>query len=165
MPVGLDRIFFTGSGSESADTALKMAIAYHRSRGDGSRVRLIGRQRGYHGTNFGGMSVGGIGGNRRAFVTQVARVDHLSHTHGVVPRFSRGLPESNVDLASELEDIVALHGAETVAAVIPRVDPVGPQVPPAVAAACAPDGARRRPRVPPMDYRDNRHSLSGGPLI
>jgi len=122
MPAGLDRIFFTGSGSESADTALKMAIAYHRSRGDGSRVRLIGRQRGYHGTNFGGMSVGGIGGNRRAFVTQVAGVDHLSHTHGVVPRFSRGLPESNVDLASELEDVVALHGAETIAAVI--VEPV-----------------------------------------
>ena len=122
MPEGLDRIFFTGSGSESADTALKMAIAYHRARGDGSRVRLIGRQRGYHGTNFGGMSVGGIGGNRRAYATQVWGVDHLSHTHNAVPRFSRGVPQSNVDLGTELEELIALHGAETIAAVI--VEPV-----------------------------------------
>ena len=122
MPAGLDRIFFTGGGSESADTALKMALAYHRARGDGSRVRLIGRQRGYHGTNFGGMSVGGIGGNRRAFASQLWGVDHLSHTHNAVPRFSRGLPESNVDLGTELEELIALHGAETIAAVI--VEPV-----------------------------------------
>jgi beta-alanine--pyruvate transaminase len=122
LPDGLDRIFFTGSGSESVDTALKMALAFHRARGEGSRVRLIGRQRGYHGTNFGGMSVGGIGGNRRAYAAHVTGVDHLSHTHSSVGRCVRGQPESNVDLAAELEDLVALHGPETIAAVI--VEPV-----------------------------------------
>jgi beta-alanine--pyruvate transaminase len=133
LPDGLDRIFFTGSGSESVDTALKMALAFHRARGEGSRVRLIGRQRGYHGTNFGGMSVGGIGGNRRAYAAHVTGVDHLSHTHSSVGRCVRGQPESNVDLAAELEDLVALHGPETIAAVI--VEPVagstGVLVPPA----------------------------------
>jgi len=122
MPAGLDRIFFTGSGSESVDTALKMALTYHRARGDGARMRLIGRQRGYHGTNFGGTSVGGIGSNRRPYSAQVFGVDHLTHTHGAVARFSKGQPESNSDLASELEDLVALHGPETIAAVI--VEPV-----------------------------------------
>ncbi len=122
MPRGLDRIFFTGSGSESVDTALKMALAYHRARGDGARIRLIGRQRGYHGTNFGGTSVGGIGGNRRPYSAQVFGVDHLKHTHGAVAPFSKGQPESNTDLAAELEDLVALHGPETIAAVI--VEPV-----------------------------------------
>ena len=122
MPAGLDRVFFTDSGSESADTALKMALAYHRARGEPGRVRLIGRERGYHGTNFGGMSVGGIGGNRRGFAAQVWGVDHLSHTHGGVQPFSRGVQSSNADLAAELEDLVLLHGAETIAAVI--VEPV-----------------------------------------
>lgn len=122
MPEGLDRVFFANSGSEAADTALKIALAYHRARGDAGRVRLIGRQRGYHGTNFGGTAVGGIGPNRRAFSAQVGSVDHLAHTHGAAPAFSRGLPVSNHDLASELEDLVALHGAETIAAVI--VEPV-----------------------------------------
>ena len=122
MPAGLDRIFFTNSGSESADTALKMALAYHQARGEPSRFRLIGRQRGYHGTNFGGMSVGGIGGNRRRFVTQVWGTDHLAHTHGSAARFQRGLQPSNGNLADELEDLIALHGAETIAAVM--VEPV-----------------------------------------
>ena len=122
MPEGLDRVFFTDSGSESADTALKIALAYHHARGEGTRFRLIGRQRGYHGTNFGGMSVGGIGGNRRRHVSQVWGVDHLAHTHGDAVRFQRGLQPSNGHLADELEDLVALHGPETIAAVI--VEPV-----------------------------------------
>ena len=122
MPEGLDRVFFTGSGSESADTALKIALAYHQARGEGTRFRLIGRQRGYHGTNFGGMSVGGIGGNRRRHVSQVWGVDHLSHTHGQAVRFQRGQQPSNGNLADELEELVALHGPETIAAVI--VEPV-----------------------------------------
>ena len=122
MPAGLDRVFFTNSGSESADTALKIALAYHQARGEGTRFRLIGRQRGYHGTNFGGMSVGGIGGNRRRHVSQVWGVDHLAHTHGDAVRFQRGQQPSNGNLADELEELVALHGPETIAAVI--VEPV-----------------------------------------
>jgi len=122
MPEGMDRVSFTNSGSESADTALKMALAYHHARGDHTRFRLIGRQRGYHGTNFGGLSVGGIGGNRRRFVSQVWGVDHLSHTHGQAVRFQRGMQPGNGALAEELEDLVALHGPETIAAVI--VEPV-----------------------------------------
>jgi len=122
MPAGLDRVFFTDSGGESADTALKIALAYHHARGEGTRFRLIGRQRGYHGTNFGGMSVGGIGGNRRRHVSQVWGVDHLAHTHGDAVRFQRGMQPSNGHLAEELEELVALHGPETIAAVI--VEPV-----------------------------------------
>ncbi|NKJ43422.1 aspartate aminotransferase family protein [Novosphingobium sp. SG720] len=122
MPAGMDRVFFTNSGSESADTALKMALAYHHARGDHTRFRLIGRQRGYHGTNFGGLSVGGIGGNRRRFVSQVWGVDHLSHTQGQAVRFQRGMQPGNGGLAEELEELVALHGPETIAAVI--VEPV-----------------------------------------
>jgi beta-alanine--pyruvate transaminase len=122
MPTGLDRVFFTNSGSESADTALKMALAYHHAKGDSTRFRLIGRQRGYHGTNFGGMSVGGIGGNRRRYVSQVWGVDHLAHTHGDAVRFQRGLQPGNGGLAEELEELVSLHGPETIAAVI--VEPV-----------------------------------------
>ena len=122
MPAGLDRIFFTNSGSEAADTALKIALAYQRARGQGGRLRLIGRERGYHGTNFGGTSVGGIGGNRRTFGAQIWGVDHLSHTHRPAAAFSRGMPDSNEDLAGELERLVALHGSESIAAVI--VEPV-----------------------------------------
>ena len=133
MPSGLDRVFFTNSGSESADTALKMALAYHHARGDSSRSRLIGRQRGYHGTNMGGTSIGGIGGNRARFAAQVWGVDHLSHTHGSTPAFGRGVQPSNGDLAAELEGLVALHGADTIAAVM--VEPVagstGVLIPPA----------------------------------
>ncbi len=122
-PAGLDRVFFTNSGSESADTALKIALAYHRARGQSQRVRLIGRERGYHGVGFGGMSVGGIGGNRKQFGAMLPYVDHLPHTH--LPRrnaFSRGQPEHGADLADHLENLVALHGGETIAAVM--VEPV-----------------------------------------
>jgi beta-alanine--pyruvate transaminase len=122
MPAGLDHVFFTNSGSESADTALKMALAYQRARGEGARTRLIGRERGYHGTNFGGMSVGGLGGNRRAFGAQLWGVDHLPHTYRPATAFTRGQPDTNEDMAGELERLVALHGAETIAAVI--VEPV-----------------------------------------
>jgi beta-alanine--pyruvate transaminase len=122
MPAGLDRIFFTGSGSESADSALKMALTYHRARGEGTRTRFIGRQRAYHGTNFGGMSVGGIGGNRRGFSTQLWGVDHLSHTHDPARPFVRGMSETNNDFGAELESLVGLHGHENIAAVI--VEPV-----------------------------------------
>jgi beta-alanine--pyruvate transaminase len=122
LPAGLDRIFFTNSGSESIDTALKMALAYHCARGDSGRVRLIGRQRGYHGTNFGGTSVGGIPGNRRAFGAQLWGVDHLAHTQGYAKPFVRGLQSANGDPAAELEDLITLHGAETIAAVV--VEPV-----------------------------------------
>ena len=114
---------FTNSGSESVETALKMAIAYHRVRGEGSRTRLIGRERGYHGVNFGGVSVGGIVSNRKMFGSLLTGVDHLPHTH--LPdrnAFSRGEPEHGANLADELERIVALHDASTIAAVI--VEPV-----------------------------------------
>ncbi|WP_336067901.1 aspartate aminotransferase family protein [Nitratireductor rhodophyticola] len=122
-PEGMDHVFFTNSGSESVDTALKIALAYHRARGDGSRFRLIGRERGYHGVNFGGISVGGIVANRKMFGTLLTGVDHMPHTH--LPSqnaFTRGEPEHGGDLADELERIVTLHDASTVAAVI--VEPV-----------------------------------------
>ncbi|RIK89018.1 MAG: aspartate aminotransferase family protein [Hyphomicrobiales bacterium] len=122
-PQGMDHVFFTNSGSESVDTALKIALAYHRVRGDGSRFRLIGRERGYHGVNFGGVSVGGIVANRKMFGTLLTGVDHLPHTH--IPgknAFTRGVPEHGAELADELERIVALHDASTIAAVI--VEPV-----------------------------------------
>ncbi|RWA65838.1 aspartate aminotransferase family protein [Mesorhizobium sp.] len=122
-PKGMDHVFFTNSGSESVDTALKMAIAYHRARGEGSRTRLIGRERGYHGVNFGGISVGGIVNNRKMFGTLLGGVDHMPHTH--LPEknaFSKGVPEHGAELANELERIVALHDASTIAAVI--VEPV-----------------------------------------
>ena len=123
MPQPLDRIFFTNSGSESVDTALKIALAYQRARGEDSRTRLIGRERGYHGTGFGGISVGGIVNNRRAFGTMLTGVDHLRHTHSIENNgFSRGQPAWGAHLADDLEAIVALHGAETIAAVI--VEPV-----------------------------------------
>ncbi len=122
-PEGMDHVFYTNSGSESVETALKIALAYHRVRGDGSRFRLIGRERGYHGVNFGGISVGGIVSNRKMFGTLLTGVDHLPHTH--LPeknRFTRGVPEHGAELADELERIVALHDASTIAAVI--VEPV-----------------------------------------
>ena len=116
-------VFYTNSGSEAVDTALKMALAYHRSRGDASRTRLIGRERGYHGVGFGGISVGGIGGNRRHFGPLLPGVDHLPHTHNLEKNaFTRGEPEYGAHLADELERIVALHDASTIAAVI--VEPV-----------------------------------------
>lgn len=122
-PAGLDRIFFTNSGSESADTALKIALAYHRARGQAQRTVLIGRERGYHGVGFGGMSVGGIGANRRQFASLLGRVDHLPHTHDPARNaFSRGLPAHGAELADALDARVALHGADTIAAVI--VEPI-----------------------------------------
>ena len=122
-PKGMDHVFFTNSGSESVETALKMAIAYHRAKGDGSRFRLIGRERGYHGVNFGGISVGGIVSNRKMFGTLLTGVDHLPHTHNLAKNaYSRGLPAHGAELADELERIVTLHDASTIAAVI--VEPV-----------------------------------------
>jgi len=123
MPGSLDRVFFTNSGSESVDTALKIALAYHNVRGQGTRTRLVGRSRGYHGVGFGGISVGGIVNNRRFFGSLLNGVDHLPHTHNLGENaFSKGQPAWGAHLADELENIVALHGAETVAAVI--VEPV-----------------------------------------
>ncbi|NVO23140.1 aspartate aminotransferase family protein [Donghicola sp. C2-DW-16] len=121
-PEEFKHVFFTGSGSESVDTALKIALAYHRARGEGQRTRLIGRERGYHGVGFGGISVGGIVNNRKNFGTMLTGVDHLPHTHLPENAFSKGQPEHGANLADDLERIVALHGAETIAAVI--VEPV-----------------------------------------
>lgn len=118
---GFDHIFFTNSGSESVDTALKIALAYHRARGQGERTRLIGRERGYHGVGFGGISVGGIVSNRRTFLN-LPGTDHMRHTHLPENQWARGLPPHGADLADDLERIVALHGAETIAACI--VEPV-----------------------------------------
>ncbi len=123
MAGDLDHVFFTNSGSESVETALKIALAYHRVRGEGQRTRLIGREKGYHGVNFGGMSVGGIAPNRRMFGTLLAGVDHIRHTHNVPGNeFARGLPPNGAELADDLERLCALHDPSTIAAVI--VEPV-----------------------------------------
>ena len=122
-PGGLDRVFFTGSGSESVDTALKIALAYQRAISQVGRTRLIGRERGYHGVGFGGISVGGLANNRRTFPTHLPGVDHIRHTHDLGRNaFVRGQPEHGAELADDLERMVALHGNETIAAVI--VEPV-----------------------------------------
>jgi beta-alanine--pyruvate transaminase len=116
-------VFYTNSGSESVDTALKIALAYHKARGEASRTRLIGRERGYHGVGFGGISVGGIAGNRKPYGVMLPGVDHLPHTHNLEKNaYTRGEPEYGANLADELERIVALHDASTIAAVI--VEPV-----------------------------------------
>jgi len=118
-PGALDHVFFTNSGSEAVDTALKIALAYHNIRGEGSRTRLIGRERGYHGVGFGGISVGGIVNNRKFFGTLLAGVDHLPSTYSREHQaFSKGEPAWGAHLADELERIAALHDASTVAAVI-----------------------------------------------
>jgi beta-alanine--pyruvate transaminase len=122
-PQGFRRVFFTNSGSESADTALKIALAYHRARGEPGRYRLIGRERGYHGVNFGGMAVGGITLNKKVFGPGVAGVDHIRHTHDPARNaFSRGQPKHGAEFADELERLCALHDPSTIAAVI--VEPV-----------------------------------------
>lgn len=122
MPEGVDRIFFTNSGSESVDTALKIALAAQRARGHGTRTRLIGRERGYHGTGFGGISVGGIVNNRRVW-QGLPGVDHMRHTHDPERNsWSKGFPLHGAELADDLERLITLHGAETIAAVI--VEPV-----------------------------------------
>src|SRR3954463_2865681 len=118
-PDDLDHVFFCNSGSEAVDTALKVALAYHNVRGEASRARLIGRERGYHGVGFGGISVGGIVANRKMFGPMLAGVDHLSHTYNREQQaFTKGEPEWGAHLADELDRIVALHDASTVAAVI-----------------------------------------------
>ena len=134
MPEGMDRIFFTNSGSESVDTALKIALAYHRARGEGQRTRLIGRERGYHGVGFGGISVGGIVTNRKTFSgALLPAIDHLPHTHNLEHNaFSRGQPAWGEHLADELERLVTLHDASTIAAVIvePMAGSTGVLIPP-----------------------------------
>ena len=124
MPEGLSHVFYTNSGSEAADTALKIALAYHRARGDAGRFRLIGRERGYHGVNFGGMSVGGISANRKAFATaMLPGVDHIRHTHDIERNaFTHGQPAHGAEFADDLERLCALHDPSTIAAVI--VEPV-----------------------------------------
>ncbi|MFH1601197.1 MAG: aspartate aminotransferase family protein [Pseudomonadota bacterium] len=122
-PDPLNHVFYTNSGSESVDTALKIALAYHRVRGEGQRTRLIGREKGYHGVGFGGISVGGMVNNRKFFGAMLPGVDHLPHTLDIARNgFSRGLPAHGAELADELERIVALHDASTIAAVI--IEPV-----------------------------------------
>ena len=132
-PEGMTKVFFTNSGSESVDTALKLALAYHRARGEGHRVRLIGREKGYHGVNFGGTAVGGIVGNRKIFGALVSGVDHMRHTHDLEKNaFSRGQPKHGKELADDLERMCQLHDPSTIAAVI--IEPVacsaGVYVPP-----------------------------------
>ena len=123
LPGDLNYAFFTNSGSEAVESALKIAIAYHRVRGEGTRQRLIGRERGYHGVNFGGISVGGIATTRKFFGSLLTGVDHLPHTHNLEHNaFSRGQPQWGAHLADELERLVALHDASNIAAVI--VEPV-----------------------------------------
>ncbi|HEY0294842.1 MAG TPA: aspartate aminotransferase family protein [Bordetella sp.] len=134
MPKGLDRIFFTNSGSEAIDTALKIALAYHRARGEGHRTRLIGRERGYHGVGFGGISVGGISPNRKAYANSLLPgVDHIVHTHNLEKNaFSKGQPAWGAELADDLERVIALHDASTIAAVIvePMAGSTGVLIPP-----------------------------------
>ena len=123
MPGDLDHAFFCNSGSEAVDTALKIALAYHRQNGEATRTRLIGRERGYHGVGFGGTAVGGMSNNRKQFGNLVSGVDHLPHTHDLEKMaFSRGQPEWGAHLADALENICALHDPSTIAAVI--VEPV-----------------------------------------
>ena len=122
LPERLDHVFFCNSGSEAVDSALKIALAYQRAVGQGTRTRFIGRERGYHGVGFGGISVGGMVANRRTFGPLLPGVDHMRHTHGSSAPFTRGQGETGAELADDLERLVALHGAETIAAVI--VEPV-----------------------------------------
>ena len=132
MPKGLDYVFFTDSGSESADTSLKLARAYWRAKGQGTKTRLIGREKGYHGVNFGGISVGGIGGNRKTF-GQGVEADHLPHTQPAMGSFHQGMPaEGGVALAERLLDLIALHDASNIAAVIvePFAGSAGVVIPP-----------------------------------
>ncbi|SCK10035.1 aspartate aminotransferase family protein [Vogesella sp. LIG4] len=133
-PAGLSKVFFVNSGSEAADTALKIALAYHRVRGDAARVKLVGRERGYHGVNFGGIAVGGMAGNRKLFATGLPGVDHLRATHDLARNaFSHGEPVFGAELADELEArITTLHDPSTIAAVIvePMAGSTGVLIPP-----------------------------------
>ena len=132
-PAGMHRVFFTNSGSESADTAIKMALAYHRARGEPSRRIIIGRERGYHGVNIGGTMAGGIPGNRKAFPTMMVGVDHIRSTHDLARNaFSRGQPAHGAEFADELERLVTFHDASNIAAVIvePMAGSAGVLIPP-----------------------------------
>ena len=132
-PGDMDHVFFTNSGSEAVDTALKIALAYHQAQGQAGRYRLIGRERGYHGVGFGGLSVGGILANRKSFGPLLNGTDHIAHTDNPAENaFSRGQPEWGAHLADDLERVVALHGAATIAAVIvePMAGSTGVLVPP-----------------------------------
>lgn len=132
-PVGFSNVFFSNSGSEAVDTALKIALGYHRARGEGQRVRLIGRERSYHGVGFGGLSVSGIGGHRKPFGNLLPYVDHLPHTYDRERMaYTRGQPDWGAHLADVLERIVALHDASTIAAVIvePMAGSTGVLIPP-----------------------------------
>jgi beta-alanine--pyruvate transaminase len=122
LPAGLNRVLFSGSGSEAVESALKVAIQYHRVRGEGARQRFVGRERGYHGVNFGGWSVGGMVNNRKAFGMGLPGVAHMRHTHIAENRFVMGQGAHGADLADDLERFVALHGADTIAACI--VEPI-----------------------------------------
>ncbi|SON55004.1 Omega-amino acid-pyruvate aminotransferase [Hartmannibacter diazotrophicus] len=123
LPSPMDHVFFTNSGSESVETALKIALAYHRAKGNGSKFRLLGRERGYHGVNFGGISVGGIVSNRKMFGTLLTGVDHIRHTHDLERNaFTRGVPEHGEEFADDLEQVITLHDPSTIAALI--VEPV-----------------------------------------
>jgi beta-alanine--pyruvate transaminase len=147
-PAGLQRVFFTNSGSESADTAIKMALAYHRARGEPSRRIIIGRERGYHGVNVGGTMAGGIPGNRKAFPALMAGVDHIRATHDLARNaFSKGLPAHGAEFADELERLVTFHDASNIAAVIvePMAGSAGVLIPPKgylekIAATCRKHG-------------------------
>jgi len=147
-PAGLQRVFFTNSGSESADTAIKMALAYHRARGEPARRIIIGRERGYHGVNVGGTMAGGIPGNRKAFPALMAGVDHIRATHDLARNaFSRGLPAHGAEFADELERLVSFHDASNIAAVIvePMAGSAGVLIPPRgylekIAATCRKHG-------------------------
>ena len=160
FPGDLDHAFFTNSGSESVDTALKIALAYQRAIGQGTRTRLIGRERGYHGVGFGGISVGGMVKNRMFFGSLLTGVDHLPHTLDLERnRFSRGLPAHGAELADALERLVALHDASTIAAVI--VEPVAGSIgvyPPPVGYLRAAARDHREARHP-ADLRRGDHRL------
>jgi beta-alanine--pyruvate transaminase len=147
-PAGMQHVFFTNSGSESADTAIKMALAYHRSRGEPGRRIIIGRERGYHGVNVGGTTAGGIPGNRKAFPTLMAGVDHIRSTHDPARNaFSRGQPALGAEFADEFERLVAFHDPSNIAALIvePMAGSAGVLIPPQgyldkLAAACRKHG-------------------------
>ena len=133
LPPSHRHIFFVNSGSEGVDTALKIALAYHRAKSEGARQRLIGRERGYHGVGFGGISVGGMVNNRKVFGSLLAGVDHLRHTHDLARNaFTKGVPQHGAELAEDLERLVALHDASTIAAVIvePMAGSTGVLLPP-----------------------------------
>ena len=132
LPGDLNHVFFANSGSEAVESALKIALAYHLARGEGQRQRFIGRERAYHGASFAGIAVGGIANNSKAFGAPAIPVDHIIHTHDPTRAFTRGEPETGAELADDLERVIALHGASTIAAVIvePFAGSAGVIVPP-----------------------------------